>query len=84
MMLWLGRMLAPIAGKLMAVLAILAAVAGAVAAVRRGGRDAERADVAKRTLEDIARANEAEHAVDAMSDNAVSERLRSRWGRRPQ
>lgn len=76
-----GRLLAPIAGRLLAWGTIVVAVLGALALVRKSGRDAERADQNQRKLEDISRANEIRDEVDRMPDDAVRDRLFARWGK---
>lgn len=81
MIAWALAKLAPLWGKIVLIAGAVAAVLGALAMVRKGGRDAERADNAVRTVEDIARARGVEESVDALPDRVVSERLRRRWGR---
>lgn len=81
MMAFLGRLLAPVAGRLLAWGAVALAVLGALAMVRKGGRDAEKANQNERKLEDVARANEIRDEVDRLPDAAVRDRLFARWGK---
>ena len=83
MIAWALAKLAPLWGKIVLIAGAVAAVLGALAMVRKGGRDAERADVARRTLEDVARANEVREDVDRVPDADVTGQLFKRWGRKP-
>lgn len=78
MIVWALAKLAPLWGRLIIIAGALAAVAGAVLAIRKGGRDAERRDVAERTIEDVARAVEVGRDVDRLSPDDARGRLR-RW-----
>lgn len=81
MIAWALAKLAPLWGKIVLVAGAVAAVLGALAMVRKGGRDAERADVAKRTLEDVARANEVGADVGRMPAADARRRMSERWTR---
>lgn len=76
-----GRLLAPIAGKLLAWGTIIVAVLGALALVRKSGRDAERAERGADTLRDVEKAKDVERKIDALPDGAAAERLRDKWSR---
>lgn len=77
---WLGRLLAPVAGRLLAWGAVAVAVLGALAMVRKSGRDAERADRTADTLKEVEKAKDVERKVDALAPDAARDRLR-RWQR---
>ena len=83
MIAWALARLAPLWGKIVIVAGVVAAVLGALVIVRKGGRDAERADVARRTIEDIARASQERDAVERVPDADVTGKLFKRWGRKP-
>lgn len=77
---WLGRLLAPVAGRLLAWGAVAIAVLGALAMVRKSGRDAERADRTADTLKDVEKAKDVEREVGGLAPDAARDRLR-KWQR---
>ena len=83
MIVWALGKLVPLWGKIVVVAGVVAAVLGALVIVRKGGRDAERADAARRTIEDIARASQERDAVERVPDADVTGKLFKRWGRKP-
>lgn len=76
-----GRLLAPIAGRLVAWGTIAVAVLAALALVRKSGRDAERAERGADTLRDVEKAKDVERKIDRLPDGAAAERLRDKWSR---
>lgn len=76
-------MFAGIWARVVAVAAVVGAVLLAIARIRAGGRDAERAEQIKREAEAMRMANNAERITDAAIDRDDSERvrLRNKWTR---
>jgi Flp pilus assembly protein TadB len=64
--------------RVVAIAAVVGAVLLAIARIRQGGRDAERAEAVKRDLEAIRMAENAERIVDATDDLSS---LRRKWTR---
>lgn len=66
--------------KLLAGLAIVGGILLAIGKLKQAGRDAERADQAKRNDEIRRQADEVDRRIDAASDADI-DRLRSKWTR---
>lgn len=69
--------------KVLAIGAVVGAVLLAILKIRQSGRDAERAEQARRDAEALRMANNAERTVAALSDDSDDyKRLRDKWTRR--
>ena len=78
---FLGSLFTGIGLKIMAGVAIAAAVAAVLLGARQSGRTAERVDALKRTFENVEKANEIERDVMRAGGDAARERLLDRWAR---
>ena len=63
-------------GVIVGAIAILGALAGIRRTIRKGAKDEMSAEIRERTLEQIARAEEAEREIDDMSHDDILEQLR--------
>lgn len=76
MLAFAGRLLAPYALKLLAGLAIAAAVAGVLLGVRNSGRQAERVERMQKDLQNVETRQAIERGSRDLDDDALDDRLR--------
>jgi hypothetical protein len=79
---FLGGLLKPFAVKLLMGLAIAGAVAAVLLGARNAGRNAERVAGMKRQLDATRSRDETDRRTARLDDAAVHERLLDRWSRR--
>lgn len=79
---FVGGLLKPFALKLLIGLAIAGAVAAVLLGARNAGRNAERLRTLEKQLQNVRTRNEVEREVGSLGPDAVRERLRERWTRR--
>lgn len=80
MIAWIANAASGLWLKAAAAAAVLAAIAGIYLSIRKGGRDAERADNAIRTTKAVQESHEVDSRVDAATPVEL-ERLRNKWTR---
>lgn len=82
MLAFAGRLLAPYALKLLAGLAIAAAVGGVLLGIRNSGRQAERVERMQKDLKNVETRQAVERRSSDLDDDALDDRLRAPARRR--
>lgn len=80
MIAFLGRLLGPLAGKLLAWGGVVAFVVALLLSARKSGRDAAVADGMRKQLENVGTRNDVERA-NRTAPGSAAERLRNKWAR---